>query len=182
MCHNLGADETKDPFTPAAEIHGAKYKWGVKTVALTQADDQANPGTITSPTAWAYLPFDNSNNNWLSANNPCPPGWRVPTEEEWGAVINSSYNPTITKVGTDWTNSAGNYTTGMKVGDALFLPAAGLRDYNNGSLVNHGGYGYYWSSTANDSYYGRNLFFSSSSQIISNYSLSSGFSVRCVEE
>jgi uncharacterized protein (TIGR02145 family) len=181
MCHNLGANEGAYPFTPAAEIHGAKYKWGAKSAALTQATDQTNDGAITSPTAWADLPVDLTNTNWQSANNPCPNGWRVPTKEEWEAVINSSYNPTITKVGSSWTSGKSNFATGMKVGDALFLPAVGRRGTSDGSLYDRGNHGYYWSSTAagSDGYY---LGFTSSGQGVDYRSRSYGFSVRCLSD
>ncbi|MDR1591664.1 MAG: fibrobacter succinogenes major paralogous domain-containing protein [Prevotellaceae bacterium] len=180
MCHNLGANEGADPFTPSAEIHGAKYKWGSKTVALTQADDQANSGGITSPTAWADLSVDLTNNNWQSSNNPCPPGWRVPTREEWEAVINISYNPTITKVGPWLTTGDDSYRSGMQVGDALFLPAAGHRGNSGGALSYRGSRGYYWSSTAASD--GYNLRFLSDSQSVYAINRSYGFPVRCISE
>ncbi len=48
MCHNLGADLSADPFTPAAAAHGAKYQWGVKTGEtgryISQDDDQVIVG------------------------------------------------------------------------------------------------------------------------------------------
>jgi uncharacterized protein (TIGR02145 family) len=180
MCHNLGANEGADPFTPSAEIHGAKYKWGVSSAALTQAQDQDENLSMNS-TTWGALPSTSiaSGTNWLTAN-PCPPGWRVPTKEEWAAVINTSNNA-ITKVGTDWTNSADNYVTGMKVGDALVLPTAGRR-LSDGMLNVRGSTGYYWSSTANRSA-GCNVYFNGSAQSTGDGSNRSyGFSVRCISD
>ncbi|MDR1591693.1 MAG: fibrobacter succinogenes major paralogous domain-containing protein, partial [Prevotellaceae bacterium] len=82
-----------------------------------------------------------------------------------------------------WTNSATNYSTGLKIGDALVLPAAGLRGYSNGSLNYRGSTGYYWSSTANGArgYY---LNFYSDGQGTGSGSgdRSYGYSVRCVAE
>ncbi|MDR1591735.1 MAG: hypothetical protein LBS16_02465, partial [Prevotellaceae bacterium] len=81
-----------------------------------------------------------------------------------------------------WTNSATNYSTGLKIGDALVLPAAGHRGYSDGTLGNRGGSGYYWSSTANTSN-GRNLSFSSGGEgMYGNYGRSYGFCVRCLSE
>jgi uncharacterized protein (TIGR02145 family) len=178
MCHNLGANEGADPFTPAAEIHGAMYQFGIGTEALSQADNLSNTGEVPG--------WNNSvsgSGDWdMVTQNPCPPGWRVPTIEEWAAVINTSNNA-ITKVGTDWTSGSGNYYTGTQIGDALFLPTAGLRSTSNGSLNFRGIYGYYWSSTADGSYNGHYLGLNSVDQGTgNNFSRSYGFSVRCVAE
>ncbi|MDR1591580.1 MAG: fibrobacter succinogenes major paralogous domain-containing protein, partial [Prevotellaceae bacterium] len=192
MCHNLGANEAADPFTPAAAIHGAKYKWGVKTVALTQADDQAKPGAITSPTAWVdiAMPLPTTSDNWnMVTQNPCPPGWRVPTIEEWQSVIDNNTIYRATDGGgwststPSWSSGANVFGNGIKFGDALVLPTAGYRDYSNGLLVNRGDNGYYWSSTAYGSTACR-LRFGSGDQYTNNYPYdrTCGFSVRCISE
>ncbi|MDR1591836.1 MAG: fibrobacter succinogenes major paralogous domain-containing protein, partial [Prevotellaceae bacterium] len=181
MCHNLGADQTAYPFTPSAEIHGAKYKWGVKTVALTQAEDQSNSSSVTN---WTTItPPPTTSDNWdMTTANPCPDGWRVPTIEEWAAVINTSNNA-ITYVGTNWTSGSGNYTTGMKVGDALFLPAAGYRSTSNGTLNLRGEYGRYWSSTAYSISEGYNLnFYDGGQHAEAHVSRLYGYPVRCISE
>ena len=66
-------------------------------------------------------------------------GWRMPTKEEWGELIN---NTTVT-----WTmqNGVSGRLFTASNGNSLFLPAAGYR-YNN-SLYSDGGDGDYWSST-----------------------------------
>ncbi|MDR1592416.1 MAG: fibrobacter succinogenes major paralogous domain-containing protein, partial [Prevotellaceae bacterium] len=80
-----------------------------------------------------------------------------------------------------WTNSATNYSTGLKIGDALVLPVAGSRNDSNGSLGSRGSIGYYWSSTATgtNGYY---LYFSSGGQYTFSSNRSCGFSVRCLSE
>jgi hypothetical protein len=172
MCHNLGADENADPFTPAAAIHGAKYKYGTGQVALTQVEDQAESGIISDWESRGGTPPE-TNTDWdMTTANPCPSGYRVPTRLEWGYVLN---NNTITKPGT-WINNAANYSSGMKVGNSLFLPAAGYRDGSDGGLAYRGSYGYYWSS--NTFFL---TFFSSNQRFNSSYS-TLGFPVRCVEE
>jgi hypothetical protein len=145
MCWNLGADYNADPMIPAQPIHGAKYKWGTGVVALSMADDQNPAYDAGNTTWWSGLGGTppNTTADWnMSTANPCPTGYRVPTDAEWiGVVENNAW----TNLGT-WTNYSWN--SGKKVGDALFLPAAGYRDGSSGQLGSRGSNGYYWSTTA----------------------------------
>ena len=83
----------------------------------------------------------------------CPKGWRLPTYNEQQGI--TSYS-------------------------SAFSPVySGL--YDNGSLYTTGSYGYWWSSTANDSSSQYSLYYTSGSlRAGSNGSKSVGFSVRCV--
>lgn len=183
-CHNLGADESLDPFTPAAGLHGAKYRWGAKNASLSMTDDQAMTGTISgwAASSTAAFPYQTTTDasGWSPGNNPCPAGWRVPTLAEWQGVINTNLNPQ-TSYGS-WSTSPTNYGSGRSFGDALFLPAAGYRNYSNGQLYARGGNGYYWSSTQSNSSgaYRMNLFSSGANTNANGRSI--GFSVRCVAE
>jgi uncharacterized protein (TIGR02145 family) len=154
------------------------------------------------------------NTTWaIGSNNPCPSGWRIPTQDEWKRLGNygcPSYDPSVfasggvsyssgatatttrdpaDPSGTDnelywvpvasgkvsfywadntvgelgglalytssvWTNADLKYTGGtdfLYEEDApeplLFLPAAGIREYNRDSFSKSGSFGYYWSST-----------------------------------
>ncbi|MDR1592284.1 MAG: fibrobacter succinogenes major paralogous domain-containing protein, partial [Prevotellaceae bacterium] len=193
MCHNLGANEGADPFTPAAEIHGAKYKWGVNRPALTQAQDQ-NSAYNSSVPNWDTITAPPTTNgiNWLSTANPCPPGWRVPTIAEWQGVFdyNDEYRTengglawTAANVTQPtWTASDTDFDNGIKYGDALVLPAAGLRNVDTGSLYDRGNYGYYWSSTAHKGN-GQNMYFLGYGQLANNiHPRSYALSVRCLSE
>jgi hypothetical protein len=77
--------------------------------------------------------------------------------------------------------SAGNTQFGnlKKVGDYLYLPAAGYRSSNDGSLYYRGSNGYYWSSSAQSStgYYAD---FYSGDRLVNNAKRPHGHSVRCV--
>ncbi|MBR0526149.1 MAG: Ig-like domain-containing protein [Prevotella sp.] len=70
------------------------------------------------------------------------PKWRMPSEEQFSELINSSYTT------TEWTTMNG--VNGRKItsntnGNSIFLPAAGYRD--NSSLFDGGSGGDYWSRT-----------------------------------
>jgi uncharacterized protein (TIGR02145 family) len=184
MCHNLGADETKDPFKPAAEIHGAMYQFGIGTEALSQADNLSNSGTVPG--------WNNSvpgSGDWnMVTKNPCPTGWRLPTKDEWQGVIDNNNKYRTANGGTSWSTSTLSWSSGatvfgngIKFGDALVLPTVGLRFYTNGSLYERGAEGYYWCSTAEASS-GYNMIFRGYDQYVNYNSRSYGMSVRCISE
>jgi len=183
MCQNLGADTSVDPFTPSALIHGAKYQWGATTGMAgryySQADDQVNPDPISGWTYTVVLPDDSWKDGIKTTNDPCPLGYRVPTQVQWQGVIN---NNTVTRTGS-WATSSTNYTTAIKFGTGLLLPAAGNRDAIAGVLNSRGSYGYYWSSTGYTSTsIGRYMYFASNTASIDGVNRANGYSVRCIKE
>ena len=196
MCHNLGADMTAEPFTPAAAIHGAKYKFGNFVPAVDQATDQDHSydGGWANST-WSSMTTRQTAGAWNPANDPCKnaaygggPGWRLPTRDEWAQVINAANGNIITRTATaTWataTNGNYNFDAGVFLGPTLFLPAAGGRQSSTGMLAARGHFGYYWSSTSSGIYSSDYLQITGSSGTGGvTYTVGSvAFSVRCVAE
>lgn len=182
-CYNLGAANTSaDPFTPSWEINGGYWQWGTAQEAAAgpvgPESPQSNAGAING---WnTGIP---SNNLWSDTSktiyDPCPSNFRVPSKAQWERVIESNLT---SWVGT-WNNSASNFSAGIFFGNNLYLPAAGLRLYNDGHLDYRGSYGYYWSSSKMSSesawfYYSNGANAGTSDLGTRAY----GQSIRCIKE
>lgn len=201
LSHNLGADISLDPHNPVVGLQGGYVQWGKPgpTNWVGAANDGVN-GFAAAPTSvnsnsgaisgWSITTAADSswNSNTkenpvkVTANDPCPTGYRVPTYTEWSAVNSSN---TAFRTGT-FTSSTTEYGSALHYGpDAstklLTLPAAGYHNDPNGALSNRGNIGYYWSITgiAGAAYY---LRFNSSSVITAINSRTVGLSVRCIAE
>jgi len=204
MCYNLGAATAvqsksanqQQQHSPAAETYGELFQWGRKdpvrtaagTTTLSTVDVPAHGNFI----ATSASPYDwrNPQNNTLwnkgseaspvknPASDPCPPGWRVPTNTELSAVVNTSLNTR-----SAWQSSPVPGYLLRPAGtseNTLFLPAAGYR-YYIGTLNNVGTSGYYWSSTVSGTNASFLSFYSGAFNMNSN-NRGYGFSVRCISE
>lgn len=183
-CYNLGSANTSaDPFSPSWEINGGYWQWGRKEMAAPgpNSNDFANADGFVS---WNTI--DAPKDAWLdsvkTANDPCPNGYRVPSESEWSGVLS---NNQLIYIGENWNNSPTNYGTGIKIGKKLFLPAAGKRSYYSGILNFRGDIGFYWSSTADAYENAGNIFFQNgfahNNSSFGSYR-PSGLSIRCISE
>jgi uncharacterized protein (TIGR02145 family) len=115
---------------------------------------------------------------------PCPEGWRIPTSDEWGSIYRegSGYSIPAAATANTWTWATGYELKPDGVTTTLFLPAAGFRSVDGGTLYNIGDHGNYWSSTSASSCafylnFDNNLVYPG----MSSYR-ASGFSVRCVSK
>jgi uncharacterized protein (TIGR02145 family) len=182
LSHNLGADTSLDPHTPVKGLNGDYYQWGKNA---PDADVDALIGST-----WGDQGGTTANGNWTSGakgpQDPCPAGYRVPSQTEWTAVHSDSNN-NVTRTGTFATSNT-NYGSALHYGTAvdpklLTLPAAGSRYFTNGALNSRGNTGDYWSSTENgsDAY---DFYFHSSNVYPATGSddRTHGFSVRCIAE
>jgi uncharacterized protein (TIGR02145 family) len=179
LSHNLGADTSLDPHTPVKGLNGDYYQWGRNAPAATV--DNIIGG-------WGTQGGSSSNGNWTpnskGPQDPCPAGFRVPSQTEWAAV---NSNNTVTTTGT-FNNNTSEFGSALHYGTAvdpklLTLPAAGFRNDTDGWLSFRGSYGVYCSSTEVDSYAYYLQFYSSYVNPAISYDVRTlGYSLRCIAE
>ena len=178
MDRNLGASQVAISINDTSAF-GDLYQWGrrsdghqcrtsASTSTLSSTDQPSHGNFILAPNT----PFDwrspQNTNLWQGLNginNPCPGGYRIPTEAELDAErLSWSIN-----------NSSGAFSSPLK------LPIAGFREITNGSLIYVGVNGYYQSSSVNGTgiHY---LYFSSSNSVFPLSYRAYGFSVRCIKD
>lgn len=181
MDRNLGASRVATSSTDSL-AYGDLYQWGRAREGheIRSSDETATNATTAVPNAgnsWDGLFITESSypNDWLipqdstlwqgeeGVNNPCPKGFRLPTEAE------------LVAEGLTWSsnNIAGAF------GSPLKLVAGGRRNDFNGGIYSVGTHGYYWSSTIDDDEASEMRISSSIAEIISS-NRGEGGAVRCI--
>jgi hypothetical protein len=179
MDRNLGALQTATSISDSLS-YGDMYQWGrgndghqcrnsATTTTLSSTDQPSNGDFILNPNYPHNWRNPQNINLWQGTNgvnNPCPSGFRIPTEAELD-LERQSWN----------TNDClGAYSSPLK------LPSGGYRNFIGGGLNDLGITGQYWSSTLNTPY-SRNLFFDAGFAFgsIQDDFRSLGISVRCIK-
>ncbi|MBQ9245521.1 hypothetical protein IJ182_04555 [bacterium] len=173
----------------SSDSWGDLYQWGRKTdghekrlsdttntisANFTQA---GNEFIVDSARAndWIAYPKDDLWNDKAQTNNPCPCGYRLPTEKEWRAVLDLGYEIKPTGTGAYYI-SIGN--------GVLKLPCAGLRNAFTGNFQYQGMRGYYWAGDVSSKGMSSGIDFNKS-EITTNVTIygfrAFGRSVRCVK-
>lgn len=175
MDRNLGAARVATSITDTS-AYGDLYQWGrgsdqhqsrksITIVTQSSTDVPGNANFILPNTPLTDWRSPANINLWQGANginNPCPTGFRLPTEAEWNTELSS------------WTtkNADGAFTSPLK------LTVAGSREITiNGAGVS----GSYWSSTISGDG-SRYLNISSAGSFVLTHNRSYGGSIRCIKE
>jgi hypothetical protein len=176
MDRNLGASQVATSSTDAA-AYGDLYQWGrgndghqcrtsPTTTTLSSTDQPGHGLHILAPLTQYDWRSPQNPNLWQGVNginNPCPSGYRLPTDAELNADKNSWATPSI--------NSA--------ISSPLKFTIGGYRNDANGSLTSVGLIGYFWSSTVNGN--SSNALNVTSLSIINTHYRAAGMSVRCIK-
>jgi len=165
-------------FAAKPEDVGMYYKWG-SSIGWSCTDPLINSN---GDTIWYDIP-PGSGTTWSKENDPCPSGWHVPTVAEAQSLIDATIAAEI------WQWTTINGVNGRILGtdeNTIFLPAAGVRFYDDGFINALGIEGYYWCNSALMMY--GNLFGFDSEFIFGTcgfggYTVrSNGYPLRCVAE
>ena len=186
MAYNVGASGIPTSLTDTAG-YGFLFQWGRRAdghqiVRPTPSGTTTTIATSTTPSNGGLYIIGNAGSeyyNWINArthtmwqgttggtNNPCPTGFRLPTNVE--------FNSEITSWSTQNADGAFNST--------LRLTYCGLRDvFNNGNLTFVGTRGYYWTrDNRNDVYYYKAIL-STSVDNSREMAAGNGAAVRCIK-
>ena len=179
MDRNLGAAQVAKSSTDA-NAYGDLYQWGRgadghqsrtsgTTSTLSNTDLPGHANFIIAPNSPYDWRSQHNNNLWQGVNginNPCPSGYRLPTEAEWNAERLSWVSQ----------NAEGALASPLK------LPMAGGRTNARGELYNVGFYGHYWSSTGLDKHSFKLSFSSAYITSLTYFFRTFGFSCRCIKD
>ena len=178
LSKNLGANNIATASNDVGS-YGYLYQWGRNSDGHQFRTSSSAAGPVASGSEGSdFITNGSSPYDWLStqddtrwngatkgAHDPCPTGFRLPTETE--LENERLLFPT--------NNAAGAFNSVLK------LPVAGYRHPSTASLTLVGSFGYYWSSTVAGTN-ARYLYFGSNTAPWTSNARAFGFSVRCLKE
>lgn len=177
MDRNLGASQVATSSTDSS-AYGDLYQWGRRadghqcrnssTSTIISSSDLPNNGNFIVTLQDPNWHSPQNNNLWQGIsgkNNPCPSGYRLPTETELNAE----------RLSWSSNNMIGAFASPLK------FTVAGKRGAGDGSLSNVGTIGSYWSSTVGNPYSRLLDFYVNGASTISNDLRVFGFTVRCIK-
>lgn len=184
---------------------GKLYQWGRKwgqgyydaeysdaTVPTTayapldmhQAQSKVYENTFYNGTNFDWQYSHGQQNGWMNPRDinywkydPCPEGWRVPTDAElYGLMTNQSVWTVENGVTGHWHSGSVSYSESVP---RVFLPSAGTRD-SKGNAFDRCSEGYYWTNLGIGEGYAVAFYFTTSGKTQHAVSHLAGASVRCV--
>ena len=174
MDRNLGASRAATSSTDS-QSYGDLYQWGRRadghqcrnsatSTVLSSSDTPNNSAFILGSSVTGDWRNPQNTNLWQGnngVNNPCPSGYRLPTQTEFNNEIQS------------WTakNSSGAFSSLLK------FPAAGYREYSDGAIRPN--VGSYWTSQTSGTG-SVSVDFDGASAELFNSARGYGSSVRCI--
>jgi Fibrobacter succinogenes major domain (Fib_succ_major) len=175
---NLGASQVATSSTDTL-AYGDLYQWGrlgdghqnrtsTQTAVNSANDVPGHSNYITEdddPWSWRIPPNRNLWQGLSGVNNPCPQGFRLPTDTEWEAERASWVS----------NDAAGAFASPLK------LVVAGYRS-RAGNLLSVGSSGSYWSSSTTDDSRSRNFYFDSTVAGFTSNRHAYGMSIRCIKD
>ena len=178
MDRNLGATRAATNSQDAA-AYGDLYQWGrgadghqirtsATTTTLSNSDSPGNGDFILAPDSPYDWRIPQNNSLWQGesgVNNPCPSGYRLPSEAEWTAEQSS------------WSSSDANGA----FASPLKLSMGGLRFDADGSIGSLGSYAYYWSGTISSGR-SRRIRFNTGALVLDAANQARGHCVRCIKD
>jgi uncharacterized protein (TIGR02145 family) len=168
-------------FAATPGSYGMYYQWNRSTGWY--CDNATLTGVLKGGgTTTTWDSSSSTGDEWESANDPSPAGWRVPTWDELQTLLDTA---TVSNKWTACNGVNGRLFTDKATGKSLFIPAAGYLYYNldaghSGSLNGASDLGFYWSSTQYNSGYAYYLNLTEGS--LNRYSRTNVISIRCVSE
>ena len=179
MDRNLGASQVATSSTDV-NSYGDLYQWGRRadghqcrtsatTSTLSSIDQPAHGDFILAPNASLDWRSPQNANLWQGVNgvnNPCPSGYRIPTETELEAE----------RLSWSQNNSVGAFASPLK------LPVPGRRNFSDGLFSVVGSDGFYWSSSVIDTFTLSLNGFGTFSANIWEDVRANGHAVRCLKD
>ena len=157
------------PFYAPASVVGKYYQFNRPT-AYSVVDGKAEP-----PLKYETI---NENSDWSILNDPCPCGWRLPTEAEAENLRTSGFRWVNEPAGA-WFGTDAQTATFAMPGSAIFLPAGGVITSSGLGYLEQG---YYWIRVQHGYDQGRQLYFSQFGSGTIGNSKSGARFIRCVTE
>lgn len=198
MDRNLGASKVATaiddcPDYPSDCAYGDLYQWGRFADGHQCRDSPTHSSSATTPTPFTGADWDGKFINvggtqsspslryWLTPadddlwdgidgeNNPCPIGFRLPTDAE------------LTNERSSWPTYGGSQAGPNAFASPLKLPRTERR-YSSSGTIGDATAGVYWSSTHSTSHRARYLWFGNSSSGVTAQDRAFGFAIRCIKD